>query len=197
MLNRFWVVTLALVVSAAHLRSNPQIRFGSVEGKVVDARDMPIPGAKVYDAPMDAVRTGKDHFVVTDEGGRFLLRDVPAGKAMIIATKTEAGYPDARFAVYTSNEVLPVVEVQANQNASGVVVKLLVKGGVLRGRILRSDSKIPISRARVTLSRVDHPEWFIETDAESDRICCALQADALSGRCSRIQKLDVRAIAAL
>jgi hypothetical protein len=87
---------------------------------------------------------------------------------MVIATKVEAGYPDARFAVYSGNEILPTVEVRADDITSNVVVKLLAKGGLLRGRIIDSHSMLPVSKSRITLSRVDHPEWSLETDPEND-----------------------------
>jgi len=38
----------------------------------------------------------------------------------------------------------------------------------LRGKILSSDTKVAVTLARITLSRVDHPGWFIETDAETN-----------------------------
>jgi Carboxypeptidase regulatory-like domain len=141
---------------------------GSIKGIVLDSRGAGIPDAKVYDEPMNSVRIGKDHFVSTDSDGRFVLTDVPEGKAMVIATKTDAGYPDARFALYAGNEVLPIVDVRANQVTSDVVVKLLAKGGQIRGQIVDTQTKRPVPKARITLSRVDHPEWFLETDPESD-----------------------------
>ena len=165
---RIWLVVVATALSIGHGQAPTTTGFGAVKGVVLDAHGSEISGAKVYDEPIDAVRVGKDHFVETDQDGRFLLQDVPAGKTMIIATKLEDGYPDARFAVYSGNEVLPTVEVQAGQMASNVVVKLLAKGGTLRGRIIDSRSKLPILNARITLSRVDHPNWLLETDPEND-----------------------------
>ena len=165
---RICLAVLVAILSAGQTQSPTATSFGAVKGIVVDAHGVGIPDAKVYDEPMGSVRNGKDHFVVTDRDGRFLLQDVPVGKTMVIATKTEAGYPDARFALYSGNEILPIVEVTADTVASDVVVKLLAKGGVLRGRILDSRSKLPVPKARITLSGVDHPEWSLETDPEID-----------------------------
>ncbi len=141
---------------------------GTVTGVVIDANGTGIPDAKVYDQPMGSVRMGKDHFATTDQQGRFTLTDVSAGKTMIIATKTEAGYPDGRYAVFTGNESSPIVEVHSNQESSNVVVKLLQKGGVILGKIVDKGTNQRVAQARVILARVDHPAWSLETDPEND-----------------------------
>lgn len=163
-----WLLATALFAWPVPKQSPSNTQFGSIKGIVVNAEGAPISGAKVYDQPMNAVRIGKDHFVVTDETGRFYLRGVPTGRTMVIATKAEDGYPDARFAVYSGDAVLPVVEIRTDQTTSGVVVKLLRRGGLLRGRIVDSSSRIPVTSSRITLSRVDHPAWSLETDPSSD-----------------------------
>jgi Carboxypeptidase regulatory-like domain len=144
----------------------PQV--GSIKGEVVDAKGAPIAGANVFDEPVDSVRIGKEHFVTSNEKGQFLLGHVPVGKTMVIATKVEEGYPDARFAVFSQNETLPIVEVKPGQVASGVVVRLMSKGGTLLGKVISSSSNLAVPDARVNLSRLDHPEWFIETDVGRD-----------------------------
>jgi len=87
---------------------------------------------------------------------------------MVIATKIEDGYPDARFAVFSGNEILPVVDVKPDQVTSGVTVKLLVKGGTVAGRVTDARTKSAVPDARITLSRLDHPTWSIETNVEKD-----------------------------
>jgi len=165
---KIWAIGVTTLLSIGQAQPPSRGNFGAIKGIVVDANGVGIAGAKVYDEPVDSVRVGKDHFVTTDTGGRFVLRDVPVGKAMVIATNIEGGYPDARFAVYSGNEILPTVEVRADEITSNVVVKLLAKGGLLRGRIVDSHSMLPVSKSRITLSRVDRPEWFLETDPEND-----------------------------
>jgi hypothetical protein len=162
------IALASLVLLSAAGSVSPETQVGVIGGTVVDGKGIPIAGAKVYDEPLDAVRIGKDHFVLTNHEGRFLLSDVPAGKTMVIATNIEAGYPDARFAVYSGNEILPIVEVRADKTTSDVVVKLLSKGGVLRGKIIDADSGAAVPTARITLTRADHPGWSIETDPASD-----------------------------
>jgi hypothetical protein len=162
------IIIVTALLTAGQTQLPVSGNLGSIKGKVVDANGVGIAGAKVYDEPLDAVRIGKDHFVTTDSDGRFVLSDVPPGKTMVIATKPEAGYPDARFALYSGNEVLPTVDVHADQTTSEVVVKLLAKGALVRGKIVDSHSMLPVSKARITLSRVDHPQWSLETDPEDD-----------------------------
>ncbi len=157
-----------LVSSVASSQSGGTSQVGSIKGEVVDATGSPIAKAKVFDEPMEAARIGKDHFTTSDENGRFLLNDVPIGKTMVIATKIEDGYPDARFAVFSGNEILPIVEVKPNQVTSSVTVKLLVKGGTLVGRVTDARTKSAVPDARITLSRLDHPNWLIETNVEKD-----------------------------
>ncbi len=146
----------------------PDRQVGAIKGIVLDGQSNPIPGAKVYDEPMGSARIGKDHFVETDQSGRFYLTDVPIGKTMVIATKTDLGYPDARFALFSGNEILPTVEVKAGQTTSDVMVKLLAKGGLLKGKIVDFRSGLPVAMSRITLSRVDHPEWPMETNPARD-----------------------------
>ena len=163
------LLLLTVLVSAvARPQSTETARVGSITGEVVDATGSPIAKAKVFDEPMEGVRIGKDHFATSDENGKFLLNDVPVGKTMVIATKIEDGYPDARFAVFSSNEILPVVEVKPDQVTFGVTVKLLAKGGTLVGRVTDARKKSAVPDARITLSRLDHPSWFIETNVEKD-----------------------------
>lgn len=162
------LLLIALVSAVASPPSAQTTQLGSIRGEVVDATGSPIAKAKVFDEPMEAVRIGKDHFTMADENGRFLLNDVPVGKTMVIATKIEDGYPDARFAVFSGNEILPLVEVKPDQVTSGVTVKLLAKGGTLAGRVADARTKSAIPDARITLSRLDHPTWSIETNVEKD-----------------------------
>lgn len=163
------LLLLSILASGlASPQSMDTTQVGSIKGEVVDATGSPITGAKVFDEPMEAVRIGKDHFVTSDEKGRFLLNDVPVGKTMVIATKVEDGYPDARFAVFSGNESFPVVLVRGDQTISAVVVKLLTKGGILTGKVLDARTSLAVRNARVTLSRLDHSNWLIETDVESD-----------------------------
>jgi hypothetical protein len=161
-------IVVSALLAASQTQSSPVAGFGSVKGTVLDERGVGIPDAEVYDEPMDSVRIGKDHFASTDAEGKFFLTDVPAGKTMVIATKTKAGYPDARYALYTSNEVLPVVEVHPGQVTSEVVVKLAGKGGLMRGQIVDTQTKRPVSQAVITLWRVDHPAWSLETAPDND-----------------------------
>ena len=162
------LLILLFVSAVAKPQSTETTRVGSIKGQVVDAIGSPIAKAKVFDEPMGAVRIGKDHFTMSDENGRFLLNSVPVGKTMVIATKTEDGYPDARFAVFSGNEILPVVEVKSDQITAGVTVKLLAKGGTLVGRVTDARTKSALPDARITLSRLDHPTWLIETNVEKD-----------------------------
>jgi hypothetical protein len=165
----FLVLAVAAGIGLAQTAQKPDdVRYGSISGIVADASGVPIRDAKVYDEPVDSVRIGKDHFAVTDPNGRFLIANVPVGKVMVIATKTEDGYPDARFALYSGDAVLPTVDVKAGQVTSDVAVKLLTKGGRLHGKIVDSRSGLRVPTARITLSRVDHPNWTLETDPESD-----------------------------
>jgi len=52
------LAAFAAIASAASLQSNAEMKFGSIEGQVIDSKGKGIPGAKVFTAPNATILDG-------------------------------------------------------------------------------------------------------------------------------------------
>jgi hypothetical protein len=104
-----------------------QAQTGNIQGRVVrESTSSPIPEALVY---MSA--NGKTVTVVTDNGGNFIIRDVPPGKHVVYASR-DGFFGPSRGAV-ESNVHTSVTVTAANTSE---VSFTLIPGGTLAGRVL-------------------------------------------------------------
>ena len=138
---------------------------GEITGRVTDAAGKPVENAEVTTLPeLCAVFTGIGPGGITDNNGDFHLRGVPEGPNTIFAKKEEAGYPDARFAVFASDDSnFPRVVVQPGVVTSGIVVTLGKKAGIIFGNVVDAETGLPIVAARVVVTRVDKAQLMYST----------------------------------
>jgi hypothetical protein len=123
-----------------------------------------VENAEVTTLPELCVVVGLEPVALTDSNGDFRLSRVPEGPNTIFAKKEEAGYPDARFAVYTGDESkFPRIVVQPSVITSGVRVTLGKKTGTFLGNVVDAETSIPIVAARVVITRVDNPQLMYST----------------------------------
>jgi hypothetical protein len=128
------VCLLAPEQTAPPLERSPE---GTVQGMVLDGTGEPLAAATVYadsTAPHDKRRQLRTQ---TDAGGRFILKNVPAGKAYLHAFKESDGYPDVFFAFFhmPGQDFPPKVMVKPGETTSDVVMRLGAKAAVVKFKV--------------------------------------------------------------
>ncbi|MGH9500081.1 MAG: carboxypeptidase regulatory-like domain-containing protein [Terriglobales bacterium] len=160
------MVCLSSAVSSAQADCS---RKGQIEGTVVDADSRPVVGAKVSILAEECTVTGIEPGAVTDAHGRFLLTSVPVGLNGVYAQKPESGYPDTTGAIYLDDSALPPkVSVRSGEVASGVVVRLGKKAGLVLGEVVDEDTLQPVVTARVKLSLPENERIMISMTTDRD-----------------------------
>jgi hypothetical protein len=86
---------------------------------------------------------------LTGADGRFELRDLPAGRWMVSASKP--GFVTQRLGQRRPNETVPELQLADGQKVDGANFSLL-RGGVITGRV-QDDFGDPVAHARVTVQR--------------------------------------------
>src|SRR5271163_604554 len=121
-----------------------EVKWGMVEGNVVDRDGKPVPGATVT-SYVDAKGATRDAVQSQSDGnGRFSLR-LPEGKVWLSAHKNSEGYPYAFFAFYLMpGQEFPTIEVKPGETTRGVVVRVGVKAAHLKYEVADQDGK-PVS----------------------------------------------------
>jgi hypothetical protein len=121
----------------------------SLVGRVAAAETgRPLKRARVTVAPID----GRPRSVLTDEAGRFAVKDLPAGKYAVSAVKT--GFVRTAFGQRRALRDGTPIEVRDGQTVSSVDM-ILPRGGVITGR-LRDEDGEPLSRAGVRALRFQY-----------------------------------------
>jgi hypothetical protein len=130
---------------------------GQIEGVVVDAEDRSVAGAKVSILSEECTVVGIEPTAITDEHGHFLLAGVPVGVSGVFAQKLGSGYPDTTSAIYHDDSALPPkVTVRSGETASGVVVRLGRKAGLILGEVVDEENLQPVLTARIKISLPDN-----------------------------------------
>ena len=135
-----------------------QVKWGMVEGVVVDGDGKPLPDATItsYTQAKGVARDVMQYQV--NGSGEFSLR-LPEGKVWLSAHKDSEGYPYAFFAFYLmSGQEFPSVEVKPGETTKGVVVRVGVKAAHLNYEVVDDDGK-PVPGGFV-FSRLDQTEPY-------------------------------------
>lgn len=121
-------LVVALVLTMGSSAQAPQPARGSAEGVVLDADGKPLAGATVFVGNLaKAPRT------TTDTEGRFILKDLPAGKIALMAFKESDGYPYDMFSFYSMpGGPPPQLDVAEGETVRNVVVHLGERAAYLK-----------------------------------------------------------------
>lgn len=141
----FLLATLLLSAATARLGQPPQatqeVKWGMVEGAVVDGDGKPLPNAIVtsYIDARGAARNVNQYD--TNANGEFRF-PCPEGKVWVLAHKDSEGYPYAFFAFYLMpGQEFPTVQVKPGETTRGVVVRVGVKAAHLNYEVIDEEGK--------------------------------------------------------
>ena len=141
---------------------------GQIEGLVIDENGQPTPNAEVAFLSEECAVTGIEPTATSDTAGKFRLSGVPLGINGVYASKSGAGYPDARFAIYLDDPstILKVV-VRPDETVSNVVVRLAKRAEVVTGKIVDAETLQPILASRITISKPDDAHIMLSIGPDS------------------------------
>jgi hypothetical protein len=119
-----------------------EVKWGTVEGVVVDAQGKPLPDATVTSYTHATGVTRDVMQYQTNANGEFSLH-LPEGKVWLSAHKNSEEYPYAFFAFYLMPEQdFPTVEVKPGETTKGVVVRVGVKAAHLNYEVVDEDGRL-------------------------------------------------------
>lgn len=120
-----WLLGLTVLFFLALVRGFGQTppRFGSIEGTVIALNGKPVAGA--------TVTAGVRSFTTTDSMGKFTLRDMPSGDALLYAHKEGEGYPDQFFSFFNTGHPWIRAKVEVGRVTQGITIQLGEKAACL------------------------------------------------------------------
>ncbi len=127
----------------------------SIEGTVTNGRtDQPLKKALVQVARMES-RTGPATVgVVTDAGGRFVIKDLDPGRYSIRISRTGFASADFRSQQRSSADAPSMITLKPRQEMKGLNYKLL-PAAVITGRVVDDEGE-PVANARVMCMRYQY-----------------------------------------
>jgi len=147
------------IVNAAGFSQAPGSGRGSIEGTVLDGNGVPLHHAVVYALPEEEML--KPIFVTTDETGKFILKDIPAGNVYVSAYKESDGYPYNFFSFFAMpGEQKPKVEVKSGETTKDVVVHLGAKAAYLNILIANEQGDPLDEGVQLIFTRLDVPGYY-------------------------------------
>jgi hypothetical protein len=141
----------------AHQGSND---VQAIEGRVLDRQGNPVQAIKVIAAPLKGLVLAS----TTDKEGHFSIKDVGAGTYEVyIREKDGPRWPADPF--YSGGLPTPsaaIVNVLKGQVTSNIVLQTVPKSAKLTGIILDAETNKTVATSRITVRRVDNPDYYIE-----------------------------------
>jgi hypothetical protein len=137
-----YLLSVATVCVGQAAQPTAEVKWGTVEGVVLDSQGNPLPDATVtsYSQAKGVTRDVMQY--QTNAHGEFSLR-FPEGKVWLSAHKNSEEYPYAFFAFYLMpKQVFPTVEVKAGATAKGVVVRVGAKAAHLNYEAVNEDGRL-------------------------------------------------------
>ena len=142
--------------------SSVHVRLQEIEGHVMDRQGNAVAGIEVI-ADSGGPSAGPLPKSLTDEKGHFLIKVMEAGTYQVYAVeKDDRICPTCLF--YTGGYLPPHVETVSvlEGQTSNIVFEKPPKSAKLTGRVLDAETNEPIVDSRITLRRVDNPDYHLE-----------------------------------
>jgi hypothetical protein len=154
--------TAGLLCAALAMPSAAQTALGSIEGKVVDVDNAPVPGATVYPVSGPA-GTGLDRRVLTNADGRFRLEQLVPGTYQLSAFKVEDGYANGADPFYAqADHPLPSFTVTSATESADHSIQLGARCGVLHILVNDAVTGSPITSAALVLQQRNNKSASIQ-----------------------------------
>lgn len=171
------LVTFALAVNVVGQTASPSAPntssvptketkpLGTVSGRVVTAADgSPLRGAHAALIPVNSRSDQHMYAAVSDDDGRFLVKDVPAGKYTFFAVR--AGYVQQHYKSHGTDEGA-VLTLSPGQKIDEVLFRL-TRAAVITGRVMDEDSE-PLVGVRVVALQKPSEDELEDEGASSAR----------------------------
>lgn len=131
-----------------------------IEGRVIDVEGQPIAGAKVF-AERDNAQSTLVVSSITNKEGDFRIDVREPGTYLVYGSKERDGYPLTLSGFHREGDAHnPTVTVAQGETVRGVVVKFGPKAAKIEGIIADAVTNQPVSKATITLRRLDNPEVY-------------------------------------
>jgi hypothetical protein len=139
---RLLFLFLVIMTSVASQQGKPKsLLIGSIQGIALDGDGKPLAGAIVYGLPEEEMR--KEFDATSDNGGKFVINDLPEGNVYVSAYKESAWYPRDFFSLFTSpGDKTPIkVAVRAGETTRNITIQLGQRSARLNLEITDQDGK--------------------------------------------------------
>ncbi|MGH9530734.1 MAG: carboxypeptidase-like regulatory domain-containing protein [Terriglobales bacterium] len=148
------------------MRAQTPEDWATVTGRVLDSEGRPVAAAKISAFPLDVAISGPMPVApLTDQEGKYRLV-LPAyhGRTRLCAVKPEAGYPDTQGLLFVSGqESSPEVRLTDGARLENVDIKLGSPDGTLAGFVVDAETRMPITKARISLRRASPASMYSTT----------------------------------
>lgn len=153
---------ICLILLVFFARTSPHVQMeGDVflSGRVLDSQGRPVADARIDFWP-SAGTVAMQNFATTTPNGYFLLRTQPVGEGTLSASKPEAGYPDAKNALYAKEGLRSRVQINAKPGHSPDPVTLTfdAPNAVLRWKIQSASQRVKLPGAYIHIALASNPK---------------------------------------
>jgi hypothetical protein len=147
-----------ILLLALSLPAQTTTEAGVIQGRVVDASEMPVKAAGVYVLPLGRGPLGtRTPSVTADDTGAFVIDHLEFGTYGVYGIKEDEGYPNTLF--FSSIEA-PNVTISAREPTRAVVLRFGPKAGMITGTVRDERTGKPVP-AGFTLKRLSD-SWVHE-----------------------------------
>jgi hypothetical protein len=175
--NSFLLLSLVLIpLGAGQSNGLPSITTPAtdevtVEGRVVDNHGVPVAKAEVGFFPYSGF-TGILRGGITATDGTFVFQMPPLGEGSIGAWKLEAGFPDARWAIYGKKDRPSVRKINATVAASPIHVELRFEepDAMVEWKVLSKADHSPVRSVTYSVAWSDDPEIYVQSSTSDTGI---------------------------
>lgn len=166
---KYWLAVLIIWLPGPLLSQVADVAKdkGTIQGRVLDEKGLPLKGAKVHAEPMNgAAREGFVRYVETNEHGEYVIDRLAWGQYKVFALKEDSDYPNPYWSFYAQGLLLTTT-ITRTVPVADVEVRLGPRAGILTGSIKNAITGAPVNSS-IKLLRVASPEKWISTSVAPD-----------------------------